>query len=68
MLLGELPAGWEGPFIVGTIAAFGAGLLAIDWLLGYVRQHDYTPFVIYRLVAALVILLLIATGAREATF
>jgi undecaprenyl-diphosphatase len=68
VLLGELPAGWEGPFIVGTIAAFGAGLLAIDWLLGYVRRHDYTPFVIFRLVAALVILLLIATGAREATF
>jgi undecaprenyl-diphosphatase len=68
VLLGELPAGWEGPFIVGTIAAFGAGLLAIDWLLGYVRQHDYTPFVIFRLVAALVILLLIATGVRGATF
>jgi undecaprenyl-diphosphatase len=68
VLLGELPAGWEGPFIVGTIAAFGAGLLAIDWLLGYVRRHDYTPFVIFRLVAALVILLLIATGVRGATF
>jgi undecaprenyl-diphosphatase len=68
VLLGELPVGWEGPFIVGTIAAFGAGLLAIDWLLGYVRRHDYTPFVIFRLVAALVILLLIATGVRGATF
>jgi len=37
-------------------------------LLGYVRKHNYTPFVIYRLIVALIILLLIATGVREATF
>ena len=45
-----------------------AGLLAINWLLGYVRRHDYTVFVVYRLVLAAIILLVIATGAREATF
>jgi undecaprenyl-diphosphatase len=68
ILLGDLPPGWEGPFVVGTLAALGAGLLAIDALLGYVRRHNYTPFVIYRLVVAAIILLLIATGVREATF
>ena len=68
ILLGELPPGWEGPFVVGTLAALGAGLLAIDALLGYVRRHNYTPFVIYRLIVAAIILLLIATGVREATF
>ena len=61
-------AGWEGPFLVGTLAAAGAGLLAIGGLLGYVRRHDYTLFVVYRLVVAALVLLLIATGAREATF
>lgn len=68
ILLGELPPGWEGPFVVGTLAALGAGLLAIDALLGYVRRHNYTPFVIYRLIVAAIIVLLIATGVREATF
>jgi undecaprenyl-diphosphatase len=68
VLLGDLPAGWEGPFLVGTLAAVGSGLLAITGLLGYVRKHDYTPFVVYRLIVALIILLLIATGVREATF
>jgi undecaprenyl-diphosphatase len=68
VILGELPAGWEGPFVVGILSAAGSGLLAIHWLLGYVRRHDYTIFVVYRLIAALVILLLIATGVREATF
>jgi len=27
---------------VGTIAAAGVGLIAIDLLLGYLRRHDYT--------------------------
>jgi undecaprenyl-diphosphatase len=68
VLLGDLPPGWEGPFVVGIIPAAGSGLLAIHWLLGYVRRHNYTVFVVYRLVIALVILLLIAAGAYDATF
>ena len=68
VLLGDLPAGWVGPFLVGTLAAAGSGLLAIQWLLGYVRRHDYTVFVVYRLVAAAIIVLLIASGALDATF
>ena len=68
VVFGDLPPGWKGPFVVGTIAAIGAGLLAITALLDYVRRHSYTPFVIYRLVVAAIIVLLIATGVREATF
>jgi undecaprenyl-diphosphatase len=68
VVFGSLPAGWGGPFLVGTIAAAGSGLLAIDLLLGYVRRHDYTPFVVYRLLAAAAILIIIATGVRDATF
>jgi undecaprenyl-diphosphatase len=68
VLLGDLPAGWQGPFIVGTLAALGSGLLAIDWLLGYVRRHTYGVFVVYRLVAAAIIVLVIVSGVRGATF
>jgi undecaprenyl-diphosphatase len=68
VLQGELPEGWGGPFLVGTLAAAGSGLIAIEALLGYVRRHDYSIFVVYRLIAAAIILLLIATGVREATF
>jgi undecaprenyl-diphosphatase len=67
VVLGELRSGWQGPFVVGTIAAAGSGLLAIDWLLGYVRRHDYSVFVIYRLVLAAVIVVVILSGARAAT-
>jgi undecaprenyl-diphosphatase len=68
VIRGELPDGWAGPFLVGTLAAAGSGLIAIEALLGYVRRHNYSIFVVYRLVAAALILLLIATGIREATF
>ena len=68
VVLGELPDGWVGPFVVGTLAAAGSGLVAIEALLGYVRRHNYTIFVIYRLVAAALILLLIASSVRDATF
>jgi undecaprenyl-diphosphatase len=68
VLLESLPAGSVGPFVVGTMAAAAVGLVAIDLLLGYVRRHDYTPFVIYRLVLAAAILLVIASGWRSAHF
>jgi undecaprenyl-diphosphatase len=68
VLLGDLPPGWRGPFVIGVLAAFGTGLLAIQWLLDYVRRHTYTLFVVYRLIAAAVIVLLIISGARAATF
>ncbi len=66
--LGELPAGWVGPFIVGTIAAAVCGLIAIEVLLGYLRRHDYTIFVIYRLCVSAAVLIVIATGARGSGF
>ena len=68
VLKGDLPPGWVGPFVVGTMASAGFGLLAISWLLGYVRGHNYTVFVVYRLVVAAFIVLLIASGVREAAF
>ena len=64
----DLPPGWQGPFLVGTIAAAGSGLVAIWGLLGYVRRHDYAVFAIYRLCVAAFVLALIALGIREATF
>ena len=68
VLLGDLPPGMVGPFVVGTIASAATGLVAIWALLGYVRRNTYSVFVVYRLIAAAVVLLLIWTGVREATF
>jgi len=68
VVFGTLPAGSIGPFLVGTLAAAAIGLIAIDLLLGFVRKHDYTIFVLYRLVAAAAIIAVIASGWRGAHF
>ena len=68
VLLADLPAGATGPFLVGSLASLASALVAISALLGYVRRHDYSVFVVYRLLAAAIVLLLIATGVRTAGF
>jgi undecaprenyl-diphosphatase len=63
-----LPAGSTGPILVGFAAAAVSGFGAIWGLLRYVRTHSYNVFVVYRLIAGSVVLLLIATGLKSATF
>jgi undecaprenyl-diphosphatase len=68
VILNPLPAGSTGPFIVGMLASVAVGLAAIQALLGYLRRHDYTIFVVYRIALAIVIVLLILSDARGSTF
>jgi undecaprenyl-diphosphatase len=67
-LIDGLPDGVVGPMIVGFLAAAVSGYLAIAGLLRYVRTHSYDVFVVYRVAVGIGILILIATGARAATF
>jgi len=63
-----LPSGVAGPMIVGTLAAAVSGYLAIAFLLRLLRTTSYAPFVYYRFVVGIAVLLIIATGLRPATF
>jgi undecaprenyl-diphosphatase len=63
-----LPAGSTGPFVVGIASAAISGFAAIWVLLRYVQTHSYDVFVVYRLIAGVIVLLLIATGVKSATF
>jgi len=63
-----LPSGVAGPMIVGTISAAVSGYLAIAFLLRLVRTSSYAPFVYYRYAVGVIVLLIIATGLRPATF
>ena len=63
-----LPDGVVGPMIVGMIAAAVSSYAAIAWMLAYVRRRSYDIFVIFRVVVGLLVLALIASGVREATF
>lgn len=59
--------GYAGEFGWGLVSSAVSGFLAIWFLLAYLRRHGYRSFMVYRLIAAALILLLIATGARPAT-
>jgi undecaprenyl-diphosphatase len=67
LLKDGLPPGTAVPFGWGMLAAAISGFLVIWGLLAYVRKHDFTPFVIYRLAAAGLVLGLIASGVRPAS-
>ncbi|HEU0200146.1 MAG TPA: undecaprenyl-diphosphate phosphatase [Burkholderiaceae bacterium] len=55
--VGDLPI-----FACGAIAAFGAALVCVRWLLRYVSGHDFRLFAWYRIVFGGVILLTAYTG------
>jgi len=61
-----LPAGTSTPFAAGMISAALSGLAAIWLLLAYLRRHDFTIFVVYRLAVGVGMLILIAAGVRAA--
>jgi len=63
-----LPPDVAGPMVVGIIASGISGYFAIAGLIAFVRTRSYDVFVIYRVVIGLVILGVIATGLRSATF
>lgn len=61
----EIPniTGGLSALIVGLIVSFITALAAVSWLLRYISRHNFRPFAIYRFVAGVFILLLIAFGA-----
>lgn len=41
--------------VVGVISSFATGILAIKFLLGYIKKHDFTVFAFYRVIISLII-------------
>jgi len=45
--------------LLGTVVAAATAFVVVKWLLGYVRNHTFTPFGWYRIAVGLAILLLL---------
>lgn len=45
-----------GIMVVGLVVAFVVSLVAIRWLVGFVRKHDFKPFGVYRIVLGVLVL------------
>jgi undecaprenyl-diphosphatase len=61
---GGIPSGFGGAFFWGIIASMVSGFVAIAFLLRFVRTHSFTPFVIYRIVVGIAVIVIFATGIR----
>ena len=53
-----LPAGMHAPFIVGVLVSAIVGYVAIAWLIRYLQSHSLKVFIVYRIVAGLVVIAL----------
>lgn len=54
-----------GTLALGLLAAAVAGYASIAWLLRYLRARSTIPFVVYRVVLGLTLILLLATGRLQ---
>jgi len=46
-------------FIIGVVISFVSGLFCIKFLLNYIKKHDYNIFMWYRLILALIVLIVL---------
>jgi undecaprenyl-diphosphatase len=58
--------GW-GPTLVGLVVSFVVGYATIAWLLRYVARHDFSLFIVYRVILGVLVLGAVATGITSAT-
>ena len=61
LVTGETAGAEPLTLVVGVVAAFGSGILAIAVLLRYLRSNSFTIFVVYRFVLAAVVLVVYLT-------
>ncbi|QFG67962.1 undecaprenyl-diphosphate phosphatase [Ornithinimicrobium pratense] len=54
-----------GPMWLATGISFVVGFAVIAWFMRYISTHTFTPFVIYRIVLALVLFALLGFGVIE---
>ncbi len=53
------------PMAVGIVTSGASGLLAVWGTLRLIRTRSFMPFVVYRIAAGILVLVLIATGVRD---
>ena len=51
---------------LASLFAFGVGLAVIAFLMQYLKRGSFLPFVIYRLVLGVVLIILLSTGLLQA--
>ena len=61
---GGIPSGEQVGFVLGFVAALVVGYLTIAVLLRYLQRNSTMPFVVYRLIVGVLLILLVLFGFR----
>ena len=61
---GGIPSEFVAPFAWGIVASAVTGYAAVWGTLKLVRTHSFLPFVVYRLVVGVLVLVILASGLR----
>jgi undecaprenyl-diphosphatase len=59
--------GYAAEFVAGMVASAISGFIVIWGLLRYLRRHDFTVFLGYRVAVAALVVILIVANVRDAT-
>ncbi|MFV0341384.1 MAG: undecaprenyl-diphosphate phosphatase, partial [Anaerocolumna sp.] len=46
--------------VLGMVTAFVVSILAIKFLMGYIKKHDFKAFGIYRIVLGIIVIIYFA--------
>lgn len=63
--VGGIPAGETATFAVGFLAAALSGYIAIFGLLRFLQRNNTLPFILYRVAAGLLLIVLVVAGFRR---
>lgn len=61
---GGIPDTYVTPFVWGMLAAAVSAFIVIALLLKFLQRHSFTPFVIYRVVVGVAVILVFGTDLR----
>lgn len=65
--IGDGPTPPWGPTSVAAAVAFTVGYGVIAWFLRYIAHHRFTPFVVYRIIAGMLLFALVWAGVLAPT-
>lgn len=54
-----------GETAIATVVAFGVGLAVIAFLMQYIKRRSFLPFVVYRVVLGVALMVLLALGVLQ---
>jgi undecaprenyl-diphosphatase len=64
LIVDGIPDGLVAPMLVGIATSAASGWAAVWGTMRLIRTHSFTPFVVYRIIAGIAVLLIVASGWR----